>query len=219
MLVPLLQHCAAACRTHNQRLGLPAAIGAYWRSWPKRSLPEALDLRDPHQFELAYRAHHRRVRAAAQRVVIDAATADDVTQEVFLKLWLRPELFDGKRGSLAAFLCVMARSRALDRLRADGALDRARNRFAEHHAALDPANVEEPVAALVRHDEREELRGALMKLPPAQREAITLAYGREMNSVEIARRTRVGRATARSRLRLGITKLRTDLGGPERQAA
>jgi RNA polymerase sigma-70 factor (ECF subfamily) len=178
-----------------------------------------MDFRDPEQFAVAYRTHHRRVRAAAQRVVIDAATAEDVTQEVFMKLWLRPELFDGRRGSLAAFLCVMARSRALDRLRADGALDRARNRLAEHHAVLEPANVEEPVAALVRHDEREELRGALLKLPTAQREAITLAYGREMNSVEIARRTQVGRATARSRLRLGLTKLRADLGGPERQAA
>src|SRR3954454_1282303 len=112
-----------------------------------------MDFRDPDQFELAYRTHRRRVRAAAQRVVVDGPTAEDVTQEVFLKLWLRPELFDGKRGSLAAFLCVMARSRALDRLRADGALDRARNRRPPHHAVLEPANVEEPVAALVRHDE------------------------------------------------------------------
>lgn len=178
-----------------------------------------MDFRDPEQFETAYRSHHRRVRAAAQRVVIDAATAEDVTQEVFLKLWLRPELYDGRRGSLAAFLCVMARSRALDRLRADGALDRARNRLAEYRLAFEPPNVEEPVAGLVRHDEREELRGALLKLPAAQREAITLAYGREMNSVEIALRTHVGRATARSRLRLGLTKLRAELGGPERQAA
>jgi RNA polymerase sigma-70 factor, ECF subfamily len=196
-----------------------ATIGVYWRGRAGRSLRRAVNLGDPQQFELAYRSHHRRVRAAAQRVVIDAAAAEDVTQEVFLKLWLRPELFDGRRGSLAAFLCVMARSRALDRLRADGALDRARNRLAEYRVALEPANVEEPVAALMRHDESEELRGALMKLPPAQREAITLAYGRELNSIEIARRTRVGRATARSRLRLGLTKLRADLGGAERQAA
>jgi RNA polymerase sigma-70 factor, ECF subfamily len=187
-----------------------------------------LNLRDPDQFEHAYREHQRRVRAAAQRVVVDAGAAEDVTQEVFLKLWQRPELFDDRRGSLAAFLCVMARSRALDRLRADGALDRARTRLAEHFAVIEPAAVEEPVAALVRHDEREELRGAMLRLPPAQREALTLAYGREMNSIEIARRTHVGRATARSRLRLGIAKLRTDLEGggehaalatPERRAA
>src|SRR3954467_13430223 len=178
-----------------------------------------MDFRDPEQFAVAYRAHHRRVRDAAQRVVIDGATAEDVTQEVFLKLWLRPELYDGRRGSRPAFLCVMARSRALDRLRADCAFDRARNRLGEHHAALEPANVEEPVAALVRRDGGGERRRGLMKLPPTEREAITLAYGREMNSVEIARRTHVGRATARSRLRLGLTKLRADLATPERQAA
>jgi RNA polymerase sigma-70 factor (ECF subfamily) len=151
------------------------------------------------------------VRAAAQRVVSDAAAAEDVTQEVFLRLWLRPDLFDARRGSLAAFLCVMARSRALDRIRADGALDRARVRLAEH-CAFEPATVEEPEAALVRGDEREALRHALLKLPLAQREAVTLAYGRGLNSVEIARRTHVGRATARSRLRLGLGKLRADLG-------
>jgi RNA polymerase sigma-70 factor (ECF subfamily) len=171
----------------------------------------ALDLGDPRQFDLAYRTHRRRVRAAAQRIVADAATAEDVTQEVFLKLWLRPELFDARRGSLAAFLSVMARSRALDRIRADGALDRAHVRLAEQRA-LVPATVEEPVAELVRHDEREALRHALLRLPVAQREAVTLAYGRGLNSVEIARRTEVGRATARSRLRLGLGKLRADLG-------
>jgi RNA polymerase sigma-70 factor (ECF subfamily) len=178
-----------------------------------------VDLGDPRQFDEAFRANQRRVRAAAQRVVIDAGAAEDVTQEVFLKLWQRPELFDSRRGSLAAFLCVMARSRALDRLRAEGALDRARGRLAEHFAVLEPAVAEEPVAALVRSDEREELRGAMLRLPPAQREALVLAYGRELNSVEIARRTHVGRATARSRLRLGIAKLRADLAPPERSAA
>ena len=171
---------------------------------------DALNLREPDQFEHAYREHQRRVRAAAQRVVCDAGLADDVTQEVFLKLWQRPELYDAARGSLAAFLCVMARSRALDRLRAEGALDRARGRLAEFRA-LEPASVEEPVAALLRRDDLEELRRALLRLPAAQREALTLAYGRELNSVEIARRTQVGRATARSRLRLGLSKLRADM--------
>jgi RNA polymerase sigma-70 factor (ECF subfamily) len=176
-----------------------------------------VDLRDPEQFANAYRSHSPRVRAAAQRVLTDVGAAEDVAQEVFLKLWLRPELFDAGRGSLVAFLCVMARSRALDRLRAEGALDRARGRLAECRA-LEPAAVESPVAALERRDESEELRRALLRLPHAQREALMLAYGCEMSSVEIALQTHVGRATARSRLRLGLGKLRADLG-PERQAA
>jgi RNA polymerase sigma-70 factor (ECF subfamily) len=170
-----------------------------------------VDLGDPTQFNLAYRNNLRRVRAAAQRVIADAGAAEDVAQEVFLKLWQRPELFDDRRGSLAAFLCVMARSRALDRIRAEGALDRAATRLAEHKAVLEPVHADEPASALVFRDECQELYEALMRLPAAQREAIVLAYGGEMNSVEIADRTHVGRATARSRLRLGLTKLRADM--------
>jgi RNA polymerase sigma-70 factor (ECF subfamily) len=170
-----------------------------------------LDLSDPRQFDLAYRQHAARVRSAAQRVLLDAAAAEDVAQEVFIRLWQRPSLFDPSRGSLAALLSVMARSRALDRLRADGAADRARDRLKEVHA-MSPATVEGPADALERHAREEELHAALLRLPPAQRETIQLAYARELSSEEIARITHVGRATARSRLRLGLGKLRADLG-------
>ena len=57
-----------------------------------------MNLGDPREYDLAYRTHRQRVRAAAQRVVADPSTAEDVTQEVFLKLWLRPDLFDERRG-------------------------------------------------------------------------------------------------------------------------
>src|SRR3954470_14541803 len=89
-----------------------------------------MDLSDPRQFDHAYRQHAARVRSAAQRVLADASAADDVAQEVFIRLWQRPQLFDPSRASLAALLSVMARSRALDRLRADGAAGRARDRLA-----------------------------------------------------------------------------------------
>jgi RNA polymerase sigma-70 factor (ECF subfamily) len=170
-----------------------------------------MDLSDPRQFDHAYRQHATRVRNAAQRVLSDASAAEDVAQEVFIRLWQRPHLFDPTRGSLAALLSVMARSRALDRLRADGAAERARDRFAEVEA-LAPAAVEGPAEALERRAQTAELRGALLRLPPAQRETVELAYGNELSSAEIARLTNVGRATARSRLRLGLGKLRADLG-------
>jgi RNA polymerase sigma-70 factor (ECF subfamily) len=169
-----------------------------------------MDLSDPRQFETAYREHAARVRSAAQRVLVDASAADDVAQEVFIRLWQRPHLFDPSRGSLAALLSVMARSRALDRLRADGAAGRARDRLAEVQA-FEPASVEGPEEALERHEGSAELRGAMLRLPPAQRQTIELAYGRELSSAEVARITHVGRANARSRLRLGLGKLRAEL--------
>ena len=169
-----------------------------------------MDLSDPRQFEDAYKLHATRVRSAAQRVLSDAAAAEDVAQEVFIRLWQRPALFDSRRGSLAAFLSVMARSRALDRLRADDARNRARDRLGELHVIAPPPE-DGPEEAVLRHAERDELVGALRRLPPAQRETVTLAYGAELNSAEIASRMHVGRATARSRLRLGLGKLRADL--------
>jgi RNA polymerase sigma-70 factor, ECF subfamily len=170
-----------------------------------------VDLSDPRQFEHVYRQHAARVRAAAQRVLHDAAAADDVTQEVFIRLWQRPQLFDPTRGSLSALLAVMGRSRALDKIRAEHALERARDRLG-HLVEIAPTSDEGPEAALERHERDAELRGALLRLPPAQRETVRLAYGQELNSAEIGRRMNVGRATARSRLRLGLGKLRADLG-------
>ena len=169
-----------------------------------------MNLSDPREFERAYREHASRVRASAQRVLHDAAAAEDVTQEVFIRLWQRPHLFDPRRGSLAALVSVMARSRALDRIRAEGALERARDRLAALHAVA-PTSDDGPAAAVERHERNHELRSALLRLPEAQRTTVELAYGRELSSAEIARRTHVGRATARSRLRLGLGKLRTEL--------
>jgi RNA polymerase sigma-70 factor (ECF subfamily) len=170
-----------------------------------------MNLGDPRQFEQAYRQHAPRVRAVAQRVLHDAAAAEDVAQEVFVRLWQRPQLFDPQRGSLAALVSVMARSRALDRIRAEGALERARDRLGAVHA-LTPASEEGPAEALERNERDAELHSALLRLPSAQRTTIELAYGRGLNSAQIAQLTRVGRATARSRLRLGLGKLRADLG-------
>src|SRR3954470_18182425 len=170
-----------------------------------------MDLSDPRQFETAYRQDAARGRGAAQRVLADPSAADDVAQEVFIRLWQRPQLFDPARGSLAALLSVMARSRALDRLRADGARDRARDRLGRAEA-LGPAAGDGPAAVVERRERDAELRSALLRLPAAQRETIELAYGRELGSAEVARLTDVGRATARSRLRLGLGKLRAELG-------
>ena len=176
-----------------------------------------MDLGDAHEFDAAYREHARRVAAAARRVLGDPAAAEDVAQEVFMRLWERPTLFDPARGSLAAFLSVMARSRALDRHRAEGARDRARDRLAEVEA-LRPATVEAAEHAVERREQSEAVHAALRALPQSQRETVVLAYAGELNSAQIGSLTGVGRATARSRLRLGLGKLRTQLGD-ERQAA
>jgi RNA polymerase sigma-70 factor (ECF subfamily) len=72
------------------------------------------DLGDPRGFRQAFAAHHRTVYAAAFGVLGDAAAAQDVVQDVFLRLWRRPDKFDAQRGDLATYLRLMGRSRAVD---------------------------------------------------------------------------------------------------------
>src|SRR3954451_19172523 len=95
------------------------------------------DLRDPAVFRATYIRHHARVRRAAMRVLLDADLADDVTQEVFLRLWRAPERFDPTRGELVTYLCLQAHSRALDRWRSEQVRARAADR-------LDVATAHEP---------------------------------------------------------------------------
>ncbi|MGI8623568.1 MAG: sigma factor, partial [Solirubrobacteraceae bacterium] len=71
-------------------------------------------LEDPITFSRVYDAHHRGVYGAAYRILNNRAQAQDVAQDVFLKVWRNPSKFDARRGELGSYLKLMARSRALD---------------------------------------------------------------------------------------------------------
>ena len=173
----------------------------------------ALDLRDPQVFEQIYDEHSRSVYAAAYRVLGSAAHAQDVVQDVFLRVWRRPETFDRRRGELGPYLRLMARSRALDLWREGQAAGRASDRLklvvAEGEGRLD----ERPAAAAEREAERSLVRDALRRLPAAQREALVLAYWGGLTADQIAQRSQVPLGTAKSRLRLGLAKLREECRG------
>src|SRR3954447_1974340 len=88
-----------------------------------------MDLRDPQHFAHVYDEHCRTVYAVAQRVLGDHALAGDVVQDVFLRLWRRPERFDAARGDLGTYLRLMARSRAVDLWREGQSRGRATDRL------------------------------------------------------------------------------------------
>src|SRR3954467_3066735 len=94
------------------------------------------DLRDLHQFNEAYRRLAPLALASANRVLRDEAAAEDVVQDVFVRLWLRPDSYDPSRGPLASYVSMLARSRALDRWRARSAREHAVQR-AEEQARAD----------------------------------------------------------------------------------
>jgi RNA polymerase sigma-70 factor (ECF subfamily) len=168
------------------------------------------DLRDPIQFNDAYRRLAPIALASANRVLRDEAAAEDVVQDVFMQLWLKPSTFDPSRGSLSSYVSMLARSRALDRWRSKTARDHAVERSAEQSRVLvEPAeSAAEPV---IRRERSLTLLKTLEDLPTDQRDAVLLAYGRGLTAHEIARVSQVPLGTAKSRVRLGLRKARATL--------
>lgn len=157
-------------------------------------------------FEAAYDAHSREVFRAAHAVLRDTHLAEDVTNEVFLGYWRRPEAFDAARGELGAYLRLMAKSRALGAWRRGASAGRTQDRLESE--AQFAAPVAEDASEPVQRDERATaVRAAVRRLPAAQREAVALAYWGEMTADEIARRSGAPLGTVKSRIRLGLRRI------------
>ena len=167
-------------------------------------------LSDPQEFERAYDDHARGVYAAALRILGNSAQAQDVTQDVFMRVWRRPSAFDARRGELGSYLRLMARSRALDLWREGQAAGRMSDRLKVVVEVTEPAVEDAPAPALERDESRAQVRSALHRLPRVQREALVLAYWGGMTADEIAQRSHVPLGTAKSRIRLGLARLRKE---------
>jgi RNA polymerase sigma-70 factor (ECF subfamily) len=143
-------------------------------------------------------------------VLGDAAAAEDVVQDVFAALWRHPHKFDPSRGSLPGYVAMMARSRAVDRVRSRNAGSAAVDRLAVVDA--DRADeVESPADSVVRRQDANRVLGALAKIPAVQRDAVLMAYGRGLSTAEIAEAAGVPLGTAKSRVRLGLQRTRETL--------
>jgi RNA polymerase sigma-70 factor, ECF subfamily len=162
-------------------------------------------------FTAAYLAHRHLAFSSAQRVLGDAAAAEDVVHDVFTALWRDPSKFDPGRGSLPGYVAMMARSRAVDRVRSRNAGAAAVERLGVRDDA-DRGGVEEsPDERVASREEARRVLAVVAELPRGQRDAMLLAYGRGLSTAEIARAAGVPLGTAKSRLRLGLLRTRTAL--------
>ncbi len=161
-------------------------------------------------FDASYEELRPLAVASAQRVLRDQAAAEDVAQDVFIALWRNPRAYDPKRGSLRSYVSLMARSRALDRWRTRQAREAAVDRSAveQRFSQSDAESAAEPV---LRRDRSRRILHALDSLPGEQREAVLLAFGRGLTAQEIASAVGVPLGTAKSRVRLGLQKARSQL--------
>ena len=154
-----------------------------------------------------YRRHAGAVFALARRVLVDPGTAEEVLQEVLLKLWSQPDRFDPDRGSLRSFLLTQAHSRAVDIARSSGARRRREDTDA-HRTAEAGYDIEHEVWDLAR---AEHVRDALATLSDGERAAIELAYFGGYTYREVAQMLGEPEGTVKSRIRVGLQRLRSAL--------
>jgi RNA polymerase sigma-70 factor (ECF subfamily) len=155
----------------------------------------------------AYRRHGDSCFALARRVLFDRALAEEVVQEIFVRLWNRPELYEADRGSLRSFLIAQAHGRSVDLLRAETSRRRREEREARGRAP-EPIDIEREIVNLT---ESETVRAALASLPDSERVAIELAYFGGHTYREVAALLEQPEGTVKSRIRAGLLRLRATL--------
>lgn len=176
-----------------------------------RELAELICDRSEQALAEAYRRHSGPVYGLALRLLRDRSLAEDVAQEVFLRMWNRPDGYQPHRGSLRSFLLSHTHGRSIDLIRADAARRRRESREARLAPVPGPT-LEEEVIDLAR---AEKTRDALRALPEHERNAIELAYFGGHTYRQVAAILGEPEGTVKSRIRAGLKRLHAHLAGAE----
>lgn len=147
------------------------------------------------------------VYSLALRILGDPADAEETTLDVYLQVWRSASAFDPTRGSAATWLVTLARSRAIDHIRS-GASRKKREEVLESFHDLASSEIR-PDQATAMDQERQLIRTALEELAPEQKEVIELAFFGGLTHSELAERLGQPLGTVKTRIRLGMMKLRT----------
>jgi RNA polymerase sigma-70 factor (ECF subfamily) len=165
---------------------------------------------DDRALQMVYERYSPLVYGLARRVTSSTAHAEEITQEVFVYLWQNPDRFDAERGTLRAFLGALTHRRSVDEIRRN-----TRRVAREERVGGDATNVQllEIGDDIERSQTAERVRAAVSSLPEQQREAVLLAYFGGCTFRQVAEQLGIPEGTAKSRLRLGLSKLAVLLEG------
>jgi len=175
-------------------------------------LMQRLAYRDLVAFRALYDRYGNLVYSAALRVVRDAQIAEDMVQEIFLRIWRKPESYVAQRGRFVTWLTSVTRNRAVDEVRSRGRRFRHETASPEEQERELPASEQDdPALTAELSDQRRLILAALKHIPAEQREIIELAYFGGLTQQEIADRLSQPLGTVKTRIRLGMQKLRAAL--------
>jgi RNA polymerase sigma-70 factor (ECF subfamily) len=183
-----------------------------YRQARDEELVERLAAGDERALERLYEKYGRAVYSLVLKMLREPARAEELAQEVFLKLWRRPTSYVAGRGTFATWLLSVAHHRAVDELRT-----RRHELLPLGDGTNGTPELVDEAADLADHawlrEQRSAVRHALATLPASQRQAIELAYFLGLTQREIADRLGEPLGTIKTRMRLGMHKLRGCLDG------
>ena len=177
-----------------------------------------LATRDIEAFETLYDRYGALVYSTALRVMGDAHLAEDIAQEVFLRIWRHPDRYMPQRGRFVPWLLSVARNGAVDQVRARGRRYRHEIATEEPEREIPANDGHDPALMAELADERQRVRQVLARLPAEQRKTIEMAYFGGYTQQEIAALLSEPLGTVKTRIRLGMQKLRVLLA-PEVEMA
>ena len=178
------------------------------REDPDRALMARIEARDADALAELYDRLGGRLLGLAQRILGASGEAEEVLQEVFLFAWRSASSFDPSRGSVLTWLLIATRSRSIDRLRARRPASRPEVRSLEELVGDGPAGPDDVEKASADRQWESICRSAVGQLPADQRRALELAYFDGLTQQEIATLTATPLGTVKTRVRLGLMKLR-----------
>lgn len=175
-----------------------------------RAYLDGIRQRDPDALARLYDETASLLYGLALRILNDPADAEEIVMDAYQHVWKSAESFDAERGTVWGWLTVVTRSRAIDRLRRAGS---RRTRELPIQGTLETASSNPvPEAESIFRQERARVREAVAMLVPEQREAIELAYFRGLTHVEVAEALGAPLGTIKTRIRVGMRRLRDMLG-------
>ena len=164
---------------------------------------------DDRAFEVLYDRHGKVAWSLAFRLLGERGAAEDLVQEAFLAVWNGAARYSSSKGSVRTWILAIVHHRAVDRLR-QGAANKRRQEALEHVAAIEPDAPDAADVVLARVAD-EEVHAALHDVPDEQRQVLRLAYFGGYTHHEIAAMLSVSLGTVKSRMRLGLERVRRNL--------